>query len=331
MQIYQWSELEGHFQSSLLLGNGSSIAIDKNFIYGTLKEQAFELGFLTKDIQQLFTDFETEDFEKVLNYVWQANYVNKTLGVHDTRTEVAYHQIRQCLIETVRHIHPERDAVLNDIKKIREFTKTFKTILSLNYDLILYWAIMYGNELHDGHIYKDCFNSTQQLHDDWAEMRKPYNARQRDISLVFYPHGNLVLYKDHDGLEFKNRDGGNGLLNAILTSWETGSFSPLFVSECSSVKKIASILSSNYLSTVYKEVIPSLENDLTIYGMGFNDNDMHILSQIRKSKINKIAISVYNQDADFIERSSRAIKKLWGEKFELAYFDSSSKGCWNNA
>lgn len=330
MQIYQWSELQGHFQSSLLLGNGSSIAIDKRFIYGTLKEQAFKLGFLTGEIQQLFIDFDTEDFEKVLNYVWQANYVNKTLGVNDTRTEEAYHQIRNCLIETVRHIHPERDAVLGDIRKIRTFTKSFGTILSLNYDLILYWAIMYGNELRDGHIYKDCFNSAQ-LCDDWSEMRKPYNAQQRDISLVFYPHGNLVLYKNHDGLEFKSRDGGNGLLNAILRSWGTGECSPLFVSECTSVKKTASILSSNYLSTVYKEVIPSLENDLTIYGMGFNENDIHILSQIRKSKINKIAISVYNQDAEFIDRSSEAIKKTFGDEFEFFYFDSSSKGCWNNA
>ncbi|HBQ2222105.1 TPA: DUF4917 family protein, partial [Klebsiella pneumoniae] len=111
-KIYKWSELSSYYsRGTLLLGNGASIAIDPNFGYSSLIDYASENNFLTEDVSLLFKFFETNDFELVLRLVWQASNVNKSLGVPDDKTHKAYLRVRDCLIKSVRGIHPQHHEV----------------------------------------------------------------------------------------------------------------------------------------------------------------------------------------------------------------------------
>jgi hypothetical protein len=328
-EIHPWSEISDQFSDNLLLGNGASIAVDDRFKYRSLKEHAIENGLFRKDVQSLFDFFRTDDFELVLRIVWQSTNVNTALDIEDDKTEQAYRHVRDCLIDAVRDIHPEYGEVEDHLPSIASFMKGFKTIASLNYDLIVYWAMMYGNELRNGHRFKDCFPG-KSFDDDWNRFREPY-VNDRDSSLVFYPHGNLILARDKLENERKIASAGSGLLESILGKWARGSYVPLFVSEGTRGQKKKSIKTSFYLNTVCREVLPSFANSVVFYGWGAGEEDQHILEQIARSRPRKVAFSVRNDDQGSCNRLNELVKQVCGGDCEAFFYDRASAGCWNNA
>lgn len=328
-EICNWEDIAQNFYGgSLLLGNGASISIDNRFAYKSLLNHARENSLLTQDVQQLFNFFNTSDFEFILRLVWQASNVNRSLSIQDERTHAAYVRVRECLIQSVRNVHPEYQEISNHLPAIYEYLKNFRTVLSLNYDLILYWAIMYGVGVHDYHSLKDCFVNGQ-FYEDWRRLRDPING---DISttLAFYPHGSLVLSRNSVETEFKISSVGVGLLESILQAWESEQVVPLFVSEGIPKQKINAIQSSGYLNTVYREVLTSLEPALVIYGWGFWDQDLYIMQRIASSRIQKVAVSVYGGDQAYCNKVSHTISQLLGYQTQVHFFHSDSPGCWNH-
>lgn len=200
--IDNWSEIARDYQGgSLLLGNGASIAIDSRFGYSSIIEHARKNELLSDDIEQLFDFFKTEDFELVLRLVWQASNVNRSLRIPDERTYTAYIRVRECLIQSVRDIHPEYQEISEYLPSIYTFIKEFSTVISLNYDLIIYWAIMHGTSIRDRHSLKDCFVN-KQFYENWRDLRTSLHYGGI-TTLVFYPHGNLVLCRNNVEAEFK--------------------------------------------------------------------------------------------------------------------------------
>lgn len=327
--IHDWLSIAPQFRGgSLILGNGASIAVDRRFSYPSLIEYARDNQLLTEDVHQLFSFFDTADFELVLRLVWQASNVNRSLHIFDERTHQAYLRVRDCLIESVRNIHPEYQEILPHLPSIYDFLKDFRTVISLSYDLIVYWTIMYGQSIVDHHSLKDCFINGDFCN-NWKILRQPI-YRARSTTLVFYPHGSLVLCRDKVESEFKIYGNGLNLLHAILRKWETELVVPLFVSEGSSQQKINSIQSSNYLNIVYREVLTNLEDSLVIYGWGLGEQDSYILKQIALAGIRKVAISVYGNDQAYCNRVSELIYRTLGQRTEVIFFHSNSPGCWNN-
>ncbi|MCR9663887.1 DUF4917 family protein [Vibrio sp. TRT 21S02] len=329
-EINNWSDLEGRYNHSILLGNGASISINRSFSYASLKEHAIEHGLLSEEVEKLFEHFETDDFELILRLVWQANKVNAALSIKDKATKKAYEHVRQCLIEAVRSIHPEYSEVEDDLDAIGSFLSRFKTVLSLNYDLTLYWVIMKSNRADDGHRFKDCFISGE-FDEDWSRFRESLNRRDRRTTLVFYPHGNLALARNVVEEEVKlDSRSSIDLLRSILSKWETGNYIPLFVSEGVTTQKVRAIQNSHYLYTTYREVLPDLGKSLVIYGWGLGEHDVHIIERIKVSKVKRIAVSVYGNDQAYCRRVSEIILDTFGRDFEIDFFDSQSSGCWNN-
>nr|WP_275659698.1 DUF4917 family protein [Vibrio natriegens] len=310
----------------MLLGNGASIAIDKSFMYKSLKEHSTEHGLLNENVEALFSYFDTDDFELVLRLVWQASRVNKALEIRDSKTQSAYEHVRDCLINAVRDIHPIYSEVEHQFNDIADFMCDFETVLSLNYDLTLYWVAMYSNRQETGHRFKDAmFHGV--LADDWKKYRRPF--KESSCSLIFYPHGNLLLARNIVDNEFKIDVGSHDdLLDSILNNWASETCVPLFVSEGTSNQKVVSITNSHYLSVVYREVFSDLGDTLVIYGWGFGEHDIHILRRIRESSVRKIAISVYGANQGYCNHVFELIRKEIG-RVEVVFFDSSSKGCWN--
>ena len=326
MPIQQWSDISKDFESGLLLGNGASMAIHQGFGYAGLFQAAQDHGHITPAVAGVFDAFGVNDFELVLRRLWQAKVVNETLGIPAGRVEDAYTQVRTALIATVRQVHITHNDATPHLGHIYRFMQKFKTVISLNYDLIVYWAAMYSRDAL-GSWFKDCWvNGT--FVDDWESMRRPY-GQAASATLFFYPHGNLALARNIDDEETKISLGGfPDLLTRVLDVWQTGRRIPLFVCEGTSAHKVKSIKGSSYLRRVNKEVVPNIGDSLVIYGWGLAEQEQHILDSLRQSRCKRVAVSVYGGNAAYMRHAEDTLREIGVE--EVVFFDSASPGCWHN-
>jgi len=331
--IKEWAEIKDDYENgNLIIGNGASVALHQKFRFDSLKEEAEKLKLFNEDISKLFIEFDTCDFELILRLVWHAKLVNKHLGIIDPKIDSAYKNIKNALIEVVKEVHCEHAEIFDQLPQLYQFTKRFRTIVSLNYDLILYWILMYGNKHEDGHKFKDCFQANGLFRDNWQVLRNPIR-REREVTLAFYQHGNLSIFRNAKNIENKLQRGDfESLLEGITSQWNDEKI-PLFVAEGTGTKKLESIKSSPYLSTVFHEVLSGLiaeNSNLVIYGWSSGEQESHLVQQIFKNKIAaKVAISTYSKDQDECHRIYRLIKGI-SPNIEVEFFDSKSSGCWNN-
>ncbi len=338
--IKKWQELESDGWESLLLGNGASIAIDKGFSYGTLYEVAKEEESF-EDIKKIFDKLKTEDFERALLACWYAKVVNDSLGQSCKKISCAYESIRAALIEAVKKVHPSHSKVSGDLERVSEFMSGFRVVFSLNYDLVVYWAMMVGNR-RNPYSFKDCFLKDGVFDDNIDYIRRKYAPRagSKD-TLVFYPHGNMVLAEDFFKGEAKVKvsysgDDWGDLLTTIEQYWKDGDLKPVFVSEGDSSEKLSSIGRSKYLRTVYERLIPSrVGQSLVVYGWGMQENDRHILDAIKLSAVQRMAVSVFRSEKgsekalEYCRHVKDSLEKA-DIDVEPEFFWSDSAGCWNN-
>ncbi|VEH37335.1 Uncharacterised protein [Legionella sainthelensi] len=203
MEIKQWNEICSKYKdASLILGNGASIAFDAIFDYQSLYEVANQTNLIEGKLLNLFEKFNTENFELVLYRLWQAKEVLNVLDISTEFLDDNYSLCREALISTVHKAHikydNENDVFIKKLNQAYKFLMNFKTVFSLNYDLILYWIIAKGNTDSDkkGNIFKDCFwkplNDFKVFDFDVSFFRKPDQEQDKAV-LIFYPHGNLTL------------------------------------------------------------------------------------------------------------------------------------------
>ena len=328
-EIRPWEAIAENYGCTILLGNGASISVSQNFLYGSLLQHATARNLLPDDAQRLFEFFQTNDFGLVLRIVWQASNVNRSLQIPDERTHAACLGLRDCLIQSVRDIHPEHGAVSAHLPSIYQFLKQFRTVISLNYDLVVYWAMTYGLGVDDQHAFKDCFVGGGGFDDDWQRFRQPIRG-DCSTSLVFYAHGSLVLCRDLVEQERKIHNIQGGLLKAVLQRWQNGEVVPLFVSEGSWQQKVSSIQNSYYLSTIYREALKSQRDTLVVYGWGFAEQDIHLLRRMRDTGINRVAVSVFRGDQAYYNRVLQTLHNELGVHVKVEFFDNESPGCWIN-
>jgi hypothetical protein len=328
--IYSWDQLKPFYNGSILVGNGASIAISDNFKYENFYEFAINNIDVNNEIKAVFDYFETHDFELVLRKLSQAYNVNQIFKITDNdKINQSYEVIQQALISTVQTVHPEHAEIVKNLDSLYEFIKPFKRIISLNYDLLIYWAVMHGNDKQVDYKIKDCFNGIYFDH-EWSKYEDTIYY-EKYSQLVFYLHGNLALAQDVNGIESKIKS-GNYLLDTIVEKWENG-YTPLFVSEGTEEQKKQAIARSPYLNTVFSSVLTTLPSDnLTIYGFGFNKQDLYILEQIAKSnKIKRVAVSVYNNNQDYCLEVKKILKnKLNIKDKNIQFFSSASVGEWSS-
>ncbi len=332
-QIYRWEEIQSDFTEGVILGNGASMAIHQAFSYDSLLDKAKEINLITEDIDKVFTHLKTEDFELVLQMLWHAYHINKALDINDPITSKAYEDLRTALIRSIRDIHVNYDQVSDKLLQMATFLKQFETVVSLNYDFLVYWAMLVGNSDWDQQWFKDCFVDGK-FEKDWKWLRKPL-GNAGGTTLVFYPHGNLILATNLFGDEYKIvKDESGNLLDKVVHEW--GNYTPLFVSEGTSEQKLQAINRSLYLMSVYRSVIGDLGSRVVIFGWSIGDQDDHILKAICSNvHLEYLAVSVVvSEDEDVRRKCSRVENKIRGTKggngFEVVFFDAKSKGCWAN-
>ena len=330
LKIEDWSEIGDDFREGLILGNGASIALHQGFAYQSLLEQARKRQFIKQDVRNIFNHLRTKDFERVLRMLWHTSKINRALKIKDAKTEKAYKSLRTALVETVKTIHPAHKMVRDGLPQIAKFMKRFNIVVSLNYDLLVYWTMLWENERHPNR-FKDCFIHGE-FDSDWQGYLKPYGRRSRS-TLVFYPHGNLALAMDLNGRETKlTASAPSNLLETVTSKWGSGKYTPLFVSEGLSEQKVAAINGSHYLKTVHDSVLPRLGKRVAIFGWSFSESDKHILRAICGYELEAVAVSVHpstpNREDKCAEIKRRIKDASNGCSIKVVFFDANSQRCW---
>jgi hypothetical protein len=332
LKIEQWDDIKQHYEHGcLLLGNGASIAMHTGFMYSSLRAAAQERGFL-EEAGQVFDVFETGDFELVLRLVWQADLVNTALKAKAPDVRKAYESVRSALIRTVRATHlahsevsdsPLTKAQNSYLLTKHAFLSSFQLVVSLNYDLLVYWARMAAwGAGHDNT--RDCFGKE----DDGRLVFQGLPERlERGMSFIVYPHGNLCMARSRYGDEVKLRGGDARLLEATLQAWESGEFGPLFVSEGTFEQKMRSIRSSAYLSASYAGMRKQTErNTLVLFGWGMGEQDKHIVDALQSRNPARVAVSVHQRTDREIEELVFRTRQTFGVDPDI--FAAQSAGPW---
>lgn len=340
-EIEDWSAVKARANwNTLLLGNGASIAIDQCFDYKSLLAEARRNPRLSS-AACIFDELGTEDFEFVLRACWHAIVVNDALKITSDSVKAISESVRTALIEAVRAHHcGYSDAVCSKLDAAARFIKSTgcHLVLSLNYDLTLYWAIMRYNKAagNSGCSFADLFNP-----DSFAP--ESFNLGPA-TTRVFYPHGALFLARPFGPVRQGASEGAPGeakitrasehLLESIIERWCRKDCGPLFVSEGTSPAKRQAIASSPYLSYVHSQILPTAGSTV-VYGFGFADQDEHILKAIGKSRPRHLAISVHGDPATAKQRYCPFVRAQLGKhadfkETKLHFFRSDSPGCWCN-
>ena len=265
---------------------------------------------------------------------WYAEHVNAALGSPSADISAAYAEVRTALVEAVHSVHPIHADVAADLQRMGAFASVFPTVVSLNYDLTLYWAMLLFNAAN-GSWFKDAFHGGE-FQTDWEYLRRPYGPAG-GATLVFYPHGSLAVARNYLGDETKLAVGAGSagdLLDTITRRWASGHYVPVFVSEGTSQQKVAAIRRSHYLTNVYEEVLPALGEGLVVYGWSFDERDQHVLDAIAANKPKRMAVSVFTGQPDGDQQAfCHQVLKAAGRSLpatDVTFFDSRSPGCWNN-
>lgn len=324
-EIEDWSAVKARAKwNTLLLGNGASIAIHPCFKFHSLYGEAKKRGYL-KTAQTIFEAFGEKDFEKILCICRAAEQVNKALGAPNPRIDQAYHDARTALIKTVHAVHcRQADVDLDLLINASRFARQFRQVVTLNYDLTLYWAMMRFLETSATrkHEFQDLFVD--------GEFQKDHGYSYS--TLVYYPHGSLFLVRVGDGASKISANKNKDLLEVITQSWEIGS-RPFFVSEGTSEAKRDAILQSSYMRHVFSEVIPKSGNAV-VYGLSFDSKDEHITKAASASRPEHIAVSVFSghshdEAQEYCAKVASRLRKC-GATSRLHFFRSDSPGCWCN-
>jgi hypothetical protein len=140
----------------------------------------------------------TPNFERVLADLNTTMRVSQIVGVDPAPFYERYRRIQLALGHAIRQVHPQRINVPDDtLDRIKEELKAYEWIFTTSYDLIVYWAMGYGEDYHP---FKDHFRWRNNCEFDPA--RSP--VYQGEIP-VYFLHGALHLVVGGTGATWKIR------------------------------------------------------------------------------------------------------------------------------
>ena len=330
---------------NLLLGNGFSIACKPEiFHYDSLFSQA-DFSALPK-VRQAFKALGTQDFEVVIRALEQGSLLLPIYaeGKKKAANEMAKNatELKELLIATVAGNHPERPS---RYWACREFLTHFLAgekrgrVYTLNYDLLLYWALMHDDNPFEGNPADitsiDGFGADEDDPDAEYVVWKAETTANKQC--VHYLHGALHLYDAGAELnKYTWNRSGIPLIDQARAAMDENMF-PVFVSEGKSKGKLAKIRHSAYLQHSYKSfhsVMDQKPQALFVYGHSLDKNDDHILSRIGRGKCSKVYISLYGEpSSNSNKRIIKRAKEIAGMRhirnpMKLSFFEASTANVW---
>lgn len=309
--LESWAEVGQDTWDGLLIGNGASMAVWEKFGYASLLDVA-ESGViehpLSEEEKRLFSELGTTNFEQVLWGLRQAQRVNAVFDNESSDIDDAYASVQSALVEAVHSVHlPHAEVPGPTLAHIRAALLGYDKVFSLNYDLIVYWAVM-----HEG--------ATDEFKDFlWGGS---FDIADTQIygknTKILWPHGGLHLYRNAAGTTSKRQAIGGTLLD--LFGGNVAQI-PLFVSEGSSEDKLRTISRSDYLTFAYQE-LSAHDFPLVIFGSSLDDSDAHIIRAVGRHP-RSVAVAIRaGTDEQVVTRKASIRAKL--PSMDLRYFDAAT-------
>ena len=319
----------------LLLGNGFSRACRNDlFAYDALFETAKDK--LHPRVMDAFKALDTTDFEKVMRALQEAKSLLKAYSPHDSeltsRLKCDAASLRTILANAIASNHPERsDEILDyQFRNCRAFLNNFRRTYTLNYDLLLYWALM-KDDVDDLNLKSD--DGFRQPEDGPAEY-VAWDMNAPGQQNIFYMHGALHVFDA--GAEVQKYTWSNtgiALIDQIREALETDRY-PLYVTEGTSQSKLQRIMHSSYLSRGYRS-LSQVAGSLFIYGHSLQINDEHVLTCIRASKIKDVYVSIFGDPRSeenqlIMTRAQSLTSARRGQPDRrIMFYDAASANVWD--
>lgn len=328
-------ESSSYNKRHVLLGNGFSIACRPDiFVYGKLFERA-DFSELSPSARNAFDALDTMDFERVIKALRDAE---KILAVYDgasieTREAMCRDAegLREVLVRAIASSHPERPSDISDVEysACREFFDHFNLIYTLNYDLLLYWALMHTAEGEDP-TSDDGFRKPDY---DFSADYVTWESSQSHDQDIWYLHGALHIFDT--GTEIQKYTWVNTGIRLIeqIRDALSKNFFPLFVAEGSSAEKVGRIRHSDYLSKAFRS-FESIGGVLFVFGHSFAANDEHFLKVIEKGKIQHLFVGIYGDAKStgnqvIIKRAERMPNyRPKSRPLSVSFFDAQTANVW---
>jgi hypothetical protein len=331
----------------LLLGNGFSIACRADiFLYGSLFGQA-DFG-KAPEVIGVFEALGTQDFEAVIRALENAARILPAyvpLGaaaVAKMQDDAA--TLKEILVETIAKNHPSIPAEISDEQfwACRQFLAHFLgadgQVFTLNYDLLLYWALMHEDE-EFGEPFELAKNDG--FGNDEDDPDADYVVWQGEIGAhdarVHFLHGALHLFDS--GSELKKYTWirkGVPLVEQAREAINNDAF-PLFVAEGTNSQKKSKIRHNAYLYQGFKQFTANVKQGkhcFFIFGHSLAANDDHILNRMARGRFPKLYVGIYG-DPDLEENKriivrAEALRDLRHERWplEVAFYDAASAHVW---
>jgi len=320
---------------NLLLGNGFSIACRPTcFSYAALlDETSFEAA--QGDVRAVFELLGTADFEVVIRLLRMASRLIGSYGTADVdlaaRLEGDAEIIREALATTLASKHPDLpfDITDDEYDAVRSFLSNFDRVYTLNYDMLLYWAVMHEGEQQTPK--NDGFSSAEDPDAEYV-VWEPYLDFQ--AQRLFFLHGGLHLYDT--GSEISKitwSRTGIPLVDQIRQALADGRY-PLIVTEGESSEKESKILHNAYLNHALRSFAKT-SKPLFIFGHALGTSDDHIFKRIEEGRIPNLYVSIYgdlesetNQAiVDRAQQIAAARPPTW--PLTVNFYDSASANVWS--
>jgi hypothetical protein len=195
--------------------------------------------------------------------------------------------IRQALLHAVHRHHPARprDVTADEYTACITFLNNFHRLFTLNYDLLLYWAIC--EMVHRG----GCrFDDGFRKYEEDLLWKKDATTQQN----VFYLHGALHLIESGPTLRKLGYADGEPIIDQLRSVLESKK-APLFVSDGMGEAKLALINDSAYLRACYR-ALERNESPLVVFGASLGESDEHISDAIVESNAPACYVGFHDTD-----------------------------------
>jgi len=326
--------LGGDTRPHVLLGNGFSRACrDDIFAYDALFDRA-DFAALSPHARSAFEALATTDFEVVMRSLRQAAILVELYEANETplavQLAVDADGLREVLVSAIAGSHPARPGDIDNeaYEACKLFLAHFHRIYTVNYDLLLYWALM-QSEIEPQVACDDGFRKPD---DDSASYVtwEPENSYQQN---VYYLHGALHIFDA--GFEIQKYtwiNTGVPLIDQIRDALQNNLY-PLFVSEGDSDKKLERIRHSDFLSKAHRSFL-NIGGALFTYGLSFAINDAHIFRLILKSKVRQLFLAIFSDpnepsNREIIDRAEALVgQRPQTRPLTVHVYDASTAHVW---
>jgi hypothetical protein len=321
----------------LLLGNGFSISCRPDvFRYGRLFDRA-DFANLAR-ARQAFDVLTTKNFEAAIRALRSFTRLASVYapGDPDAKSRAAEDAdaLREVLVRAVANSHPDRphDIQSSEYLKCREFLRGYKSINTLNYDLLLYWALM-QDELSDEEI--PCDDGFRKPADDPGADYVSWDPDNSKRQNVRYLHGALHLFDTGPEMKkFTWIDTQIPLIEQVRDALKR-EFYPVFVSEGTSDEKVDRIRHNDYLCKMYRS-FTEIQGALVVFGHSFDASDDHIFTDRigRHGKTSQLYVSLHGDprsapNEGIIHRASALSPLRKGKwRLDVKFFDADTASVW---